>query len=46
MTVLQGQQCPAVLVEGGYLSNPKEAERIADWQFRQRLAEAIADALK
>ena len=46
MTVLQGQRCPAVLVEGGYLSNPKEAQRVADWQFRQRLAEAIADVLK
>jgi N-acetylmuramoyl-L-alanine amidase len=46
MTVLQGQRCPAVLIEGGYLSNPKEAQRIANWQFRQRLAEAIAEALK
>jgi N-acetylmuramoyl-L-alanine amidase len=45
MTVLQGQRCPAVLIEGGYLSNPKEAQRIADWQFRQRLAEALAGAL-
>lgn len=45
MTVLQGQQCPAALIEGGYLSNPKEAQRIADWKFRQQLAEAIAGAL-
>jgi len=46
MTVLQGQRCPAVLLEGGYLSNRTEAQRIADWQFRQRLADAIAEALK
>jgi N-acetylmuramoyl-L-alanine amidase len=45
MTVLRGQRCPAVLIEGGYLSNPEEAARIADPQFRQRLAEAVARVL-
>ncbi|MCW5555791.1 MAG: N-acetylmuramoyl-L-alanine amidase [Verrucomicrobiae bacterium] len=45
MTVLQGQQRPAVLLEGGYLSNPAEAQRIADPAFRQQLAEAVAVAL-
>jgi len=45
-TVLRGQQCPAVLVEGGYLSNPAEARRIADPAYRQRLAEAVAGALE
>jgi N-acetylmuramoyl-L-alanine amidase len=40
--VLRGQHCPAVLVEGGYLSNPQEAQRIADPAYRQRLAEAVA----
>ena len=44
-TVLCGQNRPAVLVEGGYLSNPAEARRIADPAYRQRLAEAIAKAL-
>jgi len=46
MAVLQGQRCPAVLLEAGYLSNAKESQRIADWRFRQKLAEAIAGALK
>lgn len=46
MTVLQGQQRPAVLLEGGYLSNPAEAQRIADPEFRQQLAEAVAKALE
>jgi N-acetylmuramoyl-L-alanine amidase len=46
LTVLRGQQRPAVLLEGGYLSNPAEARRIADWNFRQQLAAAVADALK
>lgn len=44
--VLRGQQRPAVLVEGGYLSNPREARRIADPAYRQKLAEAIAKALE
>ena len=46
MGVLHGQHRPAVLIEGGYLSNPHEAERIATGAFRQKLAEAIACALK
>lgn len=45
MTVLRGQNCPAILVEGGYLSNPREARRIADPNYRQKLAEAVAAAL-
>ena len=45
LTVLQGQNRPAVLVEGGYLSNPKEAREIADPNYRQKLAEAVARAL-
>lgn len=46
LAVLRGQNRPAVLLEGGYLSNPKEARRIADPAFRQRLAQAIAEALE
>ena len=45
MTVLRGQNCPAILVEGGYLSNPREARHIADPAYRQKLAEAVAKAL-
>jgi len=44
--VLHRQYCPAVLIEGGYLSNPHEAKRIENPEFRQKLAEAVADALK
>jgi N-acetylmuramoyl-L-alanine amidase len=43
--VLRGQQRPAILIEGGYLSNPKEARLIAQPEYRQRLAEAVAFAL-
>lgn len=37
--------CPGVLVEGGYLSNRAEAQRLGDRAFRQRLATAIADGI-
>jgi N-acetylmuramoyl-L-alanine amidase len=44
--VLQGQRHPAVLIEGGYLSNPHEAGKIESAAFRQKLAEAVANVLK
>ena len=44
--VLRGQKRPAILIEGGYLSNPREARRIEDPEFRQKLAEAVAAALR
>ena len=43
--VLRGQQCPAILIEGGYLSNAREAAQIENPQFRQKLAEAVAVAI-
>jgi N-acetylmuramoyl-L-alanine amidase len=45
-TVLRGQNRPAILIEGGYLSNPAEAEKIESAEYRQKLAEAVAAALK
>src|SRR5690349_17523989 len=45
LSVLRGQNRPAVLLEGGYLSNPKEARLIADPAHRQKLAEAVAKVL-
>jgi len=46
MGVLRGQNRPAVLIEAGYLSNSKEAQRIATSEYRQKLAEAVAQALE
>lgn len=46
MAVLRGHKCPAVLLEGGYLSNPEEARLISIGAYRQRLAEAVARALR
>ncbi len=42
MGVLRGQSRPAILIEGGYLSNPDDAKRIGDPSYRQRLAEGVA----
>ena len=46
MGVLVGQKRPAVLLEGGYLSNSCEAGKIESPEFREKLAEAVANALK
>lgn len=46
LTVLQGQLRPAVLIEAGYLSNAREASLIENPAYRQKLAEAMAAALK
>lgn len=45
MTVLQGQKRPAVLLEGGYISNSEEARLITNADYRQKLAQAVATAL-
>ena len=45
-TVLRGQNRPALLIEGGYLSNTREAALIESQEYRQKLAEALANALK
>ncbi len=42
MGVLRGQHRPAVLLEGGYLSNPEEARLIGSQDYRQLLAVAVA----
>jgi len=44
-SVLAATDCPAVLVEVGYLSNPGEAARLAENDYRQRIADAIADGI-
>ncbi|HVU09494.1 MAG TPA: N-acetylmuramoyl-L-alanine amidase [Verrucomicrobiae bacterium] len=44
--VLRNQKCPAILIEGGYLSNPHEAKLIESADYRQKLAEAVANALR
>ena len=44
--VLVGARMPAVLFETSYVSNPTEEERLASDDYQQRLADAIANAIK
>jgi N-acetylmuramoyl-L-alanine amidase len=44
--VLRLASCPAVLIEGGYLSNDGETKKIASPAYRQQMAEAIADGVR
>jgi N-acetylmuramoyl-L-alanine amidase len=44
--VLRLAPCPAVLIEGGYLSQDAEAGKIATPAYRQKIAEAIADGVQ
>jgi N-acetylmuramoyl-L-alanine amidase len=43
--VLRNQERAAILVEAGYLSSAREAGKVADPDYRQRLAEALAAGL-
>ena len=44
--VLRLLDCPGALVECGYLSNDTEARRIATPEFRQKIAEALAEGVQ
>src|SRR6266853_695250 len=43
--VLRLANCPAVLVECGYLSNRSEGGQARDWEYRELLADRIAEAI-
>src|SRR6266576_2917435 len=43
--VLRNATCPAVLVECGYLSNRNEGNLARDWEYRELLADRIAEAI-
>ena len=44
--VLLGAQMPAILVETGFISNPREAKRLVNTQYQQRVCEAIIIGIK
>ena len=44
--LLRGTQMPAVRVEVGHLSNPGDAQRLADPHFRDTVAEALVVAIQ
>jgi N-acetylmuramoyl-L-alanine amidase len=43
--VLREAVMPAILIEGGFMSNPSEARNIYDSTFRRRMAQAIVDGI-
>lgn len=43
--VLANARMPAVLLEGGFMSNPEEARKIYTTAWRRQLAEAVAQAV-
>lgn len=44
--VLRSAEMPAVLIEGGFMSNPSDAKRIFDPASRRQMAQAIVDGIK
>jgi N-acetylmuramoyl-L-alanine amidase len=44
--VLLGAQMPAILVETGFISNPREAKRLVNTKYQQRICEAIVIGIK
>lgn len=44
-SILRNSPVPAVIVEGAFISNPHEAAALASPDFRQRLAQGIADGV-
>ena len=44
--VLRAAEMPAVLVEGGFMTNPAEGRRIYDPAYRRQMAQAIVDGVK
>jgi N-acetylmuramoyl-L-alanine amidase len=43
--VLRDAAMPAILIEGGFMSNPSDARNIYDTGFRKRMAQAVADGI-
>ena len=43
--VLRGAEMPAVLIEGGFMSNPAEAKKIYSAPWRKQMATAIANGI-
>ena len=43
--VLRSAEMPAVLIEGGFMTNPAEAKNISDANYRRQMAKAIVDGV-
>ena len=43
--VLKQARMPAILIEGGFMTDPQDAKKIYDSDFRQRMARSIVDGI-
>ncbi|MGI8966230.1 MAG: N-acetylmuramoyl-L-alanine amidase family protein [Limisphaerales bacterium] len=43
--VLRDARMPAILIEGGFMTNPAEAKKIYDSAYRKKMARAIVDGI-
>lgn len=43
--VLVGAQCPSILIETSFITNPREEMRLSDQTYQQRIASAIAQGV-
>jgi len=46
LRLTRNPEIPCVLIEVGYLSNPGEARLCSDAGYRQRMARAVAEAIR
>ncbi|MDB6018898.1 MAG: Cell wall hydrolase/autolysin [Pedosphaera sp.] len=46
LSVLRTAEMPAILIEGGFMSNPAEAKRIYDPVYRKQMARAIVEGVQ
>ncbi|HWF18427.1 MAG TPA: N-acetylmuramoyl-L-alanine amidase, partial [Verrucomicrobiae bacterium] len=44
--ILRDATMPAILIEGGFMSNPVEAQRIYDAGYRRQMAHAIVEGIR
>ncbi|MBW2433306.1 MAG: N-acetylmuramoyl-L-alanine amidase [Deltaproteobacteria bacterium] len=44
--VLLGAQMPSILIETGFISNPRECKRLVTPQFQERIAEGIVQGIR
>jgi N-acetylmuramoyl-L-alanine amidase len=44
--VLAGARMPAVLLEVGFISNPEEAAKLRSREYRERIADAVAEGVR
>ena len=44
--LLRRTEVPTIIVECGFLSNPEEAELLADEEYQEKIADAVAEGIE